>query len=159
MIFISLKDILNISDPSYQAQVSLVDRAKHVKIHGIELGIRDYSDPDLSQPNPEMEWTQEFEIIVHKTVGQKPLTQCTIPDGLWNLVMKFETLKGTDGGISEVLQKVRDLDAGPGRVECTLHNSGLCMYLQKKIIKQPKGSKDFFHTVELTFIEANSGSV
>jgi hypothetical protein len=159
MMIIALRELLNINGSNYQAQVSLVDRAKHVKIHGIELGIRNYSDPDLSQPNPEMEWTQEFEIIVHKTVGQKPLTQCTIPDGLWNLVMKFETLKGTDGGISEVLQKVRDLDAGPGRVESALFNSGLCMYLQKKIIKQPKGSKDFFHTIELTFIEANSGSV
>ncbi len=157
----SLSDIMNsVRDMANQAEVkaviSLQDMAKHVKIGSVELGIRNASDPDLSQPNPEITWTQEFEIVIHKTVGQKPLTQCTIPNGIWNLALKFNTLKGTDGGISDVLVAIRDMLAGPHRVEDALFNEGKCMFIQKKTITQPKGTKDFYHTVELQLIEANS---
>lgn len=160
MILITLSDILDsVAGATVQATVSMVDSAKHVKIHGIELGLRNADDPDASQPNPiEIRYTQEFEIAVHKTVGQKPLTQCTIPDGLWEVEVKFNTLKGPDGGISEVLTAIRDMKAGPGLVETALFNSGKCMYLKRKEIVQPKGSKDFYHNVTINLIEASAGS-
>ena len=110
MIFISISEIVrsigSVSEGA-TAVVSMADSAYHVKIHGIELGVRDLDDPDTSQPNPlEIRYTQEFEIVVHKTVGQKPITQCTIPDGLWNIIIKFNVLKGTDGGLSETLKRI-----------------------------------------------------
>jgi hypothetical protein len=137
----------------------MVDSAFHVKIGEVELGIRNQEDPDSSQPNPiEIRWSQEMEIVIHKTVGQKPLTQCTIPVGLWLLQLKFNTLKGTDGDINETLTSIRDMDAGPRRVYDALFKDGKCMYLQKKEIIQPKGIKDYYHSVELSLIEANGGS-
>lgn len=136
----------------------MADTAYHVKIHGIELGVRDLDDPDISQPNPlEIRYTQEFEVVIHKTVGQKPITQCTIPDGLWGVIIKFNVLKGTDGGLSEVLKKVRNLTAGPRKLYTALFDDGLCTYILKKEITQSKGAKDWYHTVELTLLEANSG--
>jgi hypothetical protein len=144
---------------SEQAKVSIEDKAKHVKIHGIELGIRSNEDLETSKPNPiELQYSWESEIVVHKTVGQKPITQCTIPEGLWSLVVRFNTLKGPDGGLSDVLTKVKELKAGPGMVSTALFNEGICMYLQKKHITQTKGTEDYYHTVELTLIEANDGS-
>jgi len=131
---------------------------KHVKIGSVELGIKRTDDPDLSQPNPEIEWSWEAEVVVHKTIGQKPISVCTIPDGLWYLALKFTTLKGTDGGINEQLKAIRDMDAGPRGVEDILFNEGKCMFLVKKLIRQPKGSKDYYHTVELNFVESNPGS-
>jgi len=141
----------------------LSDDVVKVKIHGIELGNRDHENPDRGQPNPiEIRWTQEMEVVVHKTVGHKPLTQCTIPDGLWKCEIKFNTLaKDPDSAeISEVLEKVRDLKAGPGLVIDSLMNSigGKCMYLVRKTITQRAGTKDWYHTVELEFLEANDGS-
>ena len=145
------------------ATVSIADSAYHVEIHGIELGVRDLNNPDVSQPNPlEIRYTQEFEVVIHKTVGQKPITQCTIPDGLWNIIVKFNTLKGTDGGLSEVLTKIRDLPAGPKKFFSALFpgkgkSGGLCTYIIKKEITQSKGAKDWYHTIELTLVEANGG--
>ena len=158
----SVSDILrNLGSEKMAATISLVDSAFHVKIHGIELGVRDMNDPDISQPNPlEIRYSQEMEIVVHKTVGRRPKTQCTIPDGLWTVLVKFVTLKGTDGHLSKVLTDIKDLNAGPGRVETALFGSpGVCMYLQKKEIVQTKGAKDWYHSVELSLIEANSGGV
>ena len=144
---------------SEPAKVSMQDSAKHVTIHGIELGLKSVGDLDTSQPNPiELQYSWESEIVVHKTVGQKPITQCTIPEGLWSLVVRFNTLKGPEGGLSDVLTKVKELKAGPGMVSTALFNEGICMYLQKKHITQTKGTKDYYHTVELTLIEANDGS-
>ena len=138
-------------------RVSLADSAFHVKIHGIELGVREMNDPDISQPNPlEIRYSQEFEIVVHKTVGQKPLTQCTIPDGLWTIMVKYNSLKGTDGDISEKLTKLRDLTAGPRKFYSALFPEGLCTYIQRKEIVQTKGAKDWYHGVEIALIEANS---
>jgi hypothetical protein len=59
-----------------------------------------------------------------------------------------------------VLEKVRDLKAGPGLVIDSLMNSigGKCMYLVRKTITQRSGTKDWYHTVELEFLEANDGS-
>ena len=155
----AISDIVrSISGEAAAATISLADSAFHVKIHGIELGVRDMDDPDTSQPNPlEIRYSQEFEIIIHKTVGQKPLTQCTIPDGLWNILVKFNVLKGTDGGLSEALKSIRDLTAGPRKFYSALFDDGLCTYIQKKEIVQSKGAKDWYHTVEVTLIEANGG--
>ena len=155
----AISDIVrSISGEAAAATISLADSAFHVKIHGIELGVRDMDDPDTSQPNPlEIRYSQEFEIVIHKTVGQKPLTQCTIPDGLWSILVKFNVLKGTDGGLSEVLKSVRDLTAGPRKFYSALFDTGICTYIQKKEIVQNKGAKDWYHTVELTLIEANGG--
>lgn len=115
-------------------------------------------DPDTSQPNPlEIRYTQEFEVVVHKTVGQKPITQCTIPDGLWNIIVKFNALKGSDGGLSEALKDIKGLTAGPRKFYSALFDSGLCTYILKKEIVQAKGAKDWYHTVELTLIESNGG--
>lgn len=136
----------------------MADTAFHVEIHGIELGVRDLDDPDTSQPNPlEIRYTQEFEVVIHKTVGQKPITQCTIPDGLWGVIIKFRTLKGSDGGMSEVLKRVKNLKAGPKKLYTALFDDGLCTYILKKEITQIKGAKDWYHTVELTLVEANGG--
>jgi len=142
------------------AAVSLADSAFHVKMHDIELGVRNIDDPDTSQPNPlEIRYFQEFEIVVHKTVGQKPLTHCVIPDGLWNIIVKFNVLKGTDGGLSEVLKSIRNLKAGPNKFYSALFDDGLCTYIQRKEIVQTKGAKDWYHSVELTLIEANGGTL
>lgn len=138
--------------------ISMRDSAFHVKVHGIELGTREPHEPDNSQPNPiEIKYTQNFEIVIHKTVGQKPLTQCTIPDGLWEVLIKFNTLRGADGDLSEALKTIRDLTAGPRKLYTALFPEGLCTYIQKKEITQSKGSEDYYHTVELTLIEANGG--
>ncbi len=155
----TISDIINaMSRTEARAVVSLQDKAYHVKIHGVELGIRDYGDNDTSKPNPlEIRYTQEFEIIIHKTVGQKPLTQCTIPDGLWEVIIKFITLKGTDDGLSETLQTLKSLTAGPRKLYTALFPEGLCTYIRKKEIVQTKGAKDWYHTVEITLIEANGG--
>jgi hypothetical protein len=85
----SLSDIIaSVTGEQASATVSIQDSAYHVKIgDSVELGIRDFTDPDTGRPNPgEIRYTQEFEIVIHKTVGQKPLTQCTIPVGLWETV-------------------------------------------------------------------------
>ena len=145
------------------AVVSIADSAFHVEIHGIGLGVRDMDDPDTSRPNPiEIRYTQEFEVVVHKTVGTKPLTQCLCPDGLWNIIVKFNTLKGSNDGLSEALTKIRDLSAGPKKFFSALFpgkdkSGGLCTYILKKEITQVKGSKDWYHQVEITLLEANGG--
>ena len=159
MIFISISEIVrsigSVSEGAI-AVVSMADSAFHVEIHGIELGVRDLDDPDPAQPKPlEIRYTQEFEVVIHKTVGQKPITQCTIPDGLWNIIIKFNVLKGPDGGLSNVLTKIRDLTAGPRKLYTALFDGGLCTYIVKKEITQVKGSKDWYHQVEITLLEAN----
>jgi hypothetical protein len=161
LIFISISEIVrsigSVSEGAI-AVVSMADTAFHVKIHGIELGVRDMDDPDTSKLNPiEIRYTQEFEVVVHKTVGQKPITQCTIPDGLWNIMIKFRALKGPDGGLSEVLTQIRDLPAGPKKLYTMLFDGGLCTYILKKEIIQTKGTDDWYHTGEITLIEANGG--
>lgn len=124
----------------------------------LKLGVREPHNPDTGQPNPtEIRYTQEFEIVVHKTVGQKPVTQCTIPDGLWNITMKFNTLKGTDGGLSNVLTDLKEFRAGPRKLFTALFPEGICTYIQKKEIVQTKGADDWHHTTEVSFVEANSG--
>jgi hypothetical protein len=155
----SLSDIIDlIKDEKATATVSIQDLAYHVKVHGNELGIKDQNDPDIGQPNPtEIRYTQEMEIVIHKTVGQKPLTQCTIPEGLWEVVMKITFLKGSDGGLSQKLKNIRDLKAGPNKIYTALFDTGLCTYLRRKEIVQTKGTKDWYHTCELSFIEANGG--
>lgn len=161
MIFISISEIVrslgSVSEGAI-AVVSMADTAFHVEIHGIELGVRDLDDPDTSQPNPlEIRYTQEFEVVVHKTVGQKPITQCTIPDGLWNIIVKFNVLKGPDGGLSEALRDIKGLTAGPRKFYSALFDGGLCTYITKKEIVQVKGSSDWYHSCEITLLEANSG--
>jgi hypothetical protein len=164
LIFISISEIVrsigingSVSEGAI-AVVSMADTAFHVEIHGIELGVRDLDDPDTSRPNPiEIRYTQEFEVVIHKTVGQKPITQCTIPDGLWNIIVKFNTLKGSNDGLSEVLTKIRDLTAGPRKLYTALFDGGLCTYILKKEITQTKGSSDWYHSCEITLIEANGG--
>ena len=157
----SVSDILrNLGSEKMAATISLVDSAFHVKIHGIELGVRDMNDPDISQPNPlEIRYSQEFKIVIHETVGFKPKTQCTIPDGLWNIMVKYNSLRGTDGDISDNLKSIKRLLAGPKKFYSALFPEGLCTYIQKKEIVQTKGAKDWYHTVELTLIENNSGGV
>ena len=154
------RDALKSVSEGAAVNISLADSAFHVKIHDIELGVRDMNDPDISQPNPlEIRYSQEFEIVVHKTVGFKPKTQCTIPEGLWSIMVKFNTLKGTDDNLSANLEKIRDLPAGPKHFFSALFPGGLCTYIQKKEIVQMKGAKDWYHSVELTLIENNSGGV
>jgi hypothetical protein len=157
----AISDIINSlsgQDASAAATVSLQDSAYHVKIGEVELGIREISDPDTSKPNPlEIRYTQEMEIVVHKTVGQKPLTQCTIPDGLWEVLIKFNTLKGTDGDLSDTLTKIKGFTAGPRKLYTALFPEGLCSYIKKKEIIQTKGAKDYYHSIELSLIEANGG--
>jgi len=96
---------------------------------------------------------QEFEIVVYKTVGQKPLTQCTIPEGLWEVIVKFNTLKGSDDDLSENLKTIKKFTAGPRKLYTALFPEGLCSYIKRKEIVQVKGTKDWYHTVELTLIE------
>jgi len=158
----SISDIINsVTGLEATATVSMADQAYHVYIgQSIGLGFRDMTDPDTGRPNPtEIRYTQEFEIITHKVVGQKPITQCTIPVGLWEIIMKFNVLKGSDGGLSQTLTDIKDLDAGPRKIYTALFPGGLCSYLRRKEIVQPAGSDDWFHTVELSFIEANGGDV
>jgi hypothetical protein len=141
-----------------KGKIAIYDKAMHVKVHDIELGIRDTTDPDAGQPNPiEIRYTQEFEVVVHKTVGQKPITQCTIPDGVWTVNMKFNVLKGANGEISEKLKAIKNAKAGPKKLYTALFPEGLCTYIVRKEITQPSGTDDYYHTVELTLLEANGG--
>lgn len=153
--------ISGLESTSASAIVSIQDAAYHVYIGtSIGLGFRDTDDPDTSRPNPvEIRYTQEFEIVTHKVVGNKPITQCTIPVGLWEISMKFNTLKGSDDDLSQTLEDVKKLDAGPRKIYTTLFRDGKCCYLRRKEIVQPAGSDDWYHTVELQFIEANGGPV
>jgi hypothetical protein len=156
-----ISDIIQgIQSKSGAVVVNMADSAFHVKIHGIELGIRDMDDPDTSHPNPlEIRYTQEMEIVIHKTLGQKPLTQCTIPEGLWSIFVRYTSLKGADGALAETLKKIKGLTAGPRKFYSALFDEGLCTYIQRKEIVQTKGTKDWMHTVELTLIEANGGDL
>ena len=72
-------------------------------------------------------------------------------------MIKFVTLKGTDGGLSETLTRIKGFTAGPRKLYTALFPEGLCSYIKKKEIVQSKGAKDYYHTVELTLIEANGG--
>lgn len=137
--------------------ISNNDKAFHVKLHGIELGIRDLSDPDISKANPtEIRYSQEFKIVIHETPGQKPITQCTIPDGIWKITVKLTGLKGSDGDLSTVLTGIRDLTAGPRKLYTALFPEGLCTYIERKEIVQSKGADDWFHTIEVSLVEANA---
>lgn len=164
MIFIALLDVLRESDDdtvNLRTVLSMSHLAKKVRIGDVALGEINYANPDLGQPNPtSITWTQEFEIVVHKIVGQKPLTQCTIPVGLWNCRITFNTLALSleTHKISTVLKTVRDWNAGPRKIWDSLWNEGKCMYLQKKEISQKAGSKDWYHSVTLDFIESNDGT-
>jgi hypothetical protein len=71
--------------------------------------------------------------------------------------MKFNTLKGTDDGLSKVLTDVKGLQAGPRKLYTALFPEGLCTYITKKEIVQNKSAKDWYHSVELTFLEARGG--
>ena len=156
----SLSDIIaSVTGDQASATVSIQDSAYHVKIgDSVELGIRDFTDPDTGRPNPgEIRYTQEFEIVIHKIVGQKPLTQCTIPVGLWETIIKFVSLKGTDGDLQENLKTIRDMSAGPRKIYTALFPGGLCSYIKRKEITQQAGSDDWYHSCELQFIEANGG--
>jgi len=139
--------------------VNMADKALHVWLHGIELGVRELDEPDTSQPNPlEIRYIQEFEIVVHKTVGQKPLTQCTIPEGLWKILVKYNSLKGTDGDLAQKLIDLKNLPAGPKKfISALFPNPGICTYIERKEITQVKGTDDWYHTVEVSLIEANGG--
>jgi hypothetical protein len=68
-------------------------------------------------------------------------------------MIKFVTLKGTNGGLFETLTRIKGFSAGPSK----LFPEGLCSYIKKKEIVQSKDTKDYYHTVELTLIEANGG--
>lgn len=140
-----------------QVTINNQDKAFHVKLHGIELGISNISDPDASQPNPqEIRYTQEFKIVIHETPGQKPITQCTIPEGLWKVSLKFNVLKGANNTLSSVLTSIRDLTAGPRKIYTALFPEGLCTYIERKEIVQTKGADDWYHTVEVSLVEANA---
>lgn len=144
-----------------RAVLNMTHLAKKVKIGDVQLGEIDYDNPDLSQPNPiEIRWSQEFEIVPHKVVGRKPITQCTVPIGLWQCQVRFNTLAGSTENhkISETLLTIREWDAGPRKIWDSLWNDGKCMYLQKKEITQKAGAKDWYHQVNLDFIEANDGT-
>ena len=72
-------------------------------------------------------------------------------------MIKFVTLKGTDGDLSENLKKIKAFTAGPRKLFTALFPEGLCSYIKRKEIVQAKGAKDWYHTVELTLLEANGG--
>jgi len=134
------------------------DRGFPVKIGSIQLGVRDWGDPDASKPNPVyIEFTRENVVVEHKTPGQTPLTELTIPLGLRKLLLRFNCLKGPDGDISENLRIVSNMPAGPYLVKEVLYK-GVCMYYINMRIVQTDKTDDWYHTVELSFIEANDGS-
>jgi hypothetical protein len=144
-IFKSLAADMAVNGLGTAATVYLANYAYHVKIGNaeIELGIRDSADPNASRPNPmEIRDKREMVIIIHKTVGQKPLTNCTIPEGLWEVMIKFLTLKGTDGDMSENLKKIKGFTADPRELFTALFPEGLCSYIKRKEIVQTRGVKD-----------------
>lgn len=130
----------------------------------ITLGVPNWADPDASQPNPvNIEWTRENVVVEHKIPGQRPLTECTIPLGLRKLTLKFNCLKGPDGGISENLKTVSTMPAGPYRIVEALYghsiDGGVCMYYISMRIVQTDKTDDWYHTVEMTFLENNDGGI
>ncbi len=128
------------------------DRAFHVRIGSIELGMRQEDDPDTSRPNPSLiEWTQEFDIAEQHTTGSKPVTILTGPDPLWRCTMEFNTLNNKP----EVLTPILDMDAGPRRIVDYDHDH--CMLLKKKKFVQRKGTDDWYRSLILEFVENNPG--
>lgn len=133
----------------------------------IVLGVRDAMEPDLSKPNPvEINWWQEFTIVEHHVVGNKPLTQCTEPEALWKCSIKLHTLASEDPATShasETLKAIYKMNAGPYWIEDSLTTHAgpgrICMYLEKKEIPQKAGTKDWFREITLQFKEANDGIV
>lgn len=126
---------------------------KRVKIGAVQLGIYNEGDPDKSKPNPRsIVWSQEFEIIEHKIVGMKPLTQCLEDEALWKCDMEFTTLDNKP----EVQDKVIAWKAGPYNVETAVKS--VCMYIESKTITQEKGTDDYYQVVHIKLKEANDGS-
>jgi len=139
---------------------------KRVKIGPVELGIRDFSNPDFSKPNPsEIKWWRENNVVEHPVVGHKPLTQCTEPDTLWHCSIRLSTLADQDTAtshFSENLKKLAKMNAGPWMVEDSFTTHGLeagrlCMYLKKPEFTQKAGTKDWYRIVDLQLVEANDG--
>lgn len=123
-----------------------------VRIGQIELGVRRDGDPDTSKPNPSsIEWYQDFKVAIKETTGSKPKTIVTCPEALWYLDITFNSLDNRD----EVLDRIIKMNAGPYTVRDATND--LCMILQKKKIKQIKGTPDWYRTITLTFVQNNPG--
>lgn len=133
----------------------------------IVLGVRNATNPDYSKPNPvEINWWQEFTIVEHHVVGNKPLTQCTEPEALWKCSIKLHTLASEDPATShasKTLKSIYKMNAGPYWIEDSLTTHAgpgrICMYLEKKEIPQKAGTKDWFREITLQFKQANDGIV
>lgn len=129
------------------------DNWQHVMIGTIELGIKNYDDPDTSRPNPSLiEWWQEFDVSIKKITGEKPVTILISPKTIWHCTMEFNALDNKP----LVLQPLLDMDAGPRRVTDFDHNN-VCMLLKKKKFVQRKGTKDWYRALVLEFVENNPG--
>lgn len=132
-------------------KISVKDSWRKVKIGpNVELGVRREDDLDTSKPNPlSITWTQENVIVVHKRIGMKPLTQCTIPEGLWYCDMELDALDNE----MEVLDPIRKMKAGPWMIKTSFMD--LCMFIESKAVTQKAGTKDWLQNLKLKFIEAN----
>lgn len=140
--------------------------AKRVKIGSVVLGIRDFANPDWSQPNPnEIKWWRDFNVVEHHVVGHKPLTQCTEPEALWHCSIRLVTLADQDTSLSHLSKKLQILagmNAGPWWIEDSFTTHGpmggkLCMYMKRPEFTQKAGTKDWYRVVDLQFVEANDG--
>jgi len=124
------------------------EQPKRVRIGPLILGVRNLKDPDKGAPNPtRIRWRQGNVVNEYETPGDRPKTECTIDDGLWNLTVEFNTQQKI------YLDVVRNMKAGPYMVE-TYFNT-CCMRIIDKTVDQVKGTKDRNQTVTLVLKEAN----
>lgn len=114
----------------------------------LKLGTQVATNPDDSQPNPQsISWHRANEVPEKPVMGDKPMTQCTIPNGLWYLTVKFNTLTHS------VLQQVESMDAGPYVVKTFFKKC--CMYLIDVKVDQGYGAKDPKQQVTMQLKEAH----
>jgi hypothetical protein len=105
-------------------------------------------NPDDGQPNPQsISWHRANVVPEKPVVGDKPMTQCTIPNGLWYLTIKFNTLT------HPILQQVESMDAGPYLVKTFFKKC--CMFLIDLRVDQGYGAKDPKQQVTMQLMEAH----
>lgn len=100
------------------------------------------------QPTPILvEWRKKQVIAQGDTPPDKPKTQLTIKNGLWECTMRFSVTTDT------VKQALETLDGGPHWIETDFHDE--LMYLDEMTVTQEEGHKEVYQKAMLRFVEVN----
>ena len=98
------------------------------------------------ESNPQsITYSMDYGIVKHECVG-KPKTQCTQPEGLWELDLTFTTVE------NETKNRLLLLNAGPYMVSTDLIYKS--MYIRRKRAVQDPGDPNVFKW-DISLIEEN----